>query len=94
MAEKWTVQYRGPAPLASALAQMLREEGVAVAYEAPYEERGAQQIVETVVLSLVCSGAYDGIKLGLARFRKSRFGRVAEVEVEGEDEGEGGDQRS
>lgn len=85
MSPPTTVTYRGPAPFASALAQVLREEGIEVRYERPIEERGVREIAETVIVSLACSGAYDVIKAGVLRFRSSRFGGVARVEIE-EDE--------
>ncbi|WP_109509300.1 hypothetical protein [Nocardioides speluncae] len=84
MSDQTTVVYRGPAPFASALAQMLREEGVEVNYAPPIEERGGG-IVEAVVVSLACSATYDLIKAGVLRFRASRFGASATVELPNED---------
>ena len=60
---------------------MLKEEGVRVNYTPPVEQRGAGELVGTVVVSLACSGAYDLIKVGVGRFRDSRFGRAAKVEL-------------
>lgn len=80
------VTYEGPAPFASLLAQILREEGVDVSYEPPTEKRGAGEVLETVVVSLFCAGTYDAIKYGVQRFAASRLGRNARTEIEGEDE--------
>ena len=68
--------YRGPAPLASALAQMLEEEGVRVYYSPPIEKRGAGDVMEAAIVSLACAGAYGLIKAGVLRFRDSRFGKA------------------
>jgi hypothetical protein len=94
MAENVTVEYRGPAPFVSALAQMLRQEGVEVTYEPPQEERGTAADllagVGGVVVNIACAGAYDAIKAGVQRFRASRFGKAAQVDVEDGD-GDGDD---
>lgn len=86
MSSPTTVVYQGPAPFASALAQMLREEGIEVRYEHPREERGAREIAEAVIVNLACTGAFEVIKAGVLRFRASRFGGVSRVEIE-DDEG-------
>lgn len=88
MARKTTLTYRGPAPLGGALAQMLEEEGVLVSYSPRMEQRGAGEVVEAVILTLVCSGAYDLVKAGVIRFRTSRFGKVAQVDLPEEDSGD------
>lgn len=38
-----------------------------------------------MIVSLASSGAYDVIKAGVLRFRSSRFGGVARVEIEDDD---------
>ena len=46
-----------------------------------------------VVVNIACAGAYDAIKAGVQRFRASRFGKAAQVDVEGED-GDGDDNQT
>src|SRR3712207_6593631 len=84
MSETRRVTYRGPARSAGILAQFLEEEGVEVSYTPPMEHKGFPEIAETVVVSILCSGAYDVIKAGLKKFRDSAFGRDAEAEIEDE----------
>jgi hypothetical protein len=80
-----TVRYEGPPTRVSMLAQMLEEEGVTVDYEPPPEYRDVTAIAATVVISLVCSGLYDGIKAGVNKARQ-KFGDHAKVTIEGEDD--------
>ncbi|WP_270887733.1 hypothetical protein [Pedococcus sp. 5OH_020] len=69
--------YRGIAPFASMLVQMLEDEGVTVAdWERPEEARGAgADALRDVVVGLVTSGAYDAIKFAIERFRTAAKGR-------------------
>jgi len=79
-----TITYEGSAARASALVQMLEQQGVHVEWEQPQEQRSFGADVVVVVLSLVASGLYDGIKAGVARFRE-RFPRAVVIIV-GDDE--------
>ncbi len=84
-----TITYRGPAPFVSALAQMLREEGVNVTYAPPVEERGIGDAAVEVVLYLgdqAVSGLMGaGIATVLTKFNK-RFGDSgASAEVNDDD---------
>jgi hypothetical protein len=82
VSETTTVTYRGPSAFASALAQMLQEEGVRVDYAPPPEERsGLGMVAGAIVLNIVCSGTYDAIKASIRRFKESRFGPTADVEI-------------
>jgi hypothetical protein len=82
-----TITYEGPPVAVSALAQMLREEGVDVGYKPPQERRGGG-IAEEVVVGLLCNGLYAAMTAGVQRFRDSRFGRAAKVTLPPEDQGE------
>jgi hypothetical protein len=79
-----TIRYRGVAARADALVQMLEEQGVQVEWTPPREQRGLGADVGAVVLSLVASGAYDGIKAAVAKFRA--WMPHAEVTLEGEED--------
>ncbi len=81
-----TITVYAPGPRASALVQMLREEGVEVEWEPPQEQRGVGDMAVGFVLSLVASGAYDGIKAAVKKFREWLPG--VRVEVEGEEDEE------
>ena len=83
MSEKRTIRYRGPAPLAGLLAQMLRDQGADVSYEAPMERRGAGEVAEAVVMMVVGGLTYDVLKVGVSRFL-DRFGRSASVDLDDE----------
>jgi hypothetical protein len=63
---------------------MLEEQGVQVEWTPPQEQRGLGADVGAVVLSLVASGAYDGIKAAVAKFRA--WMPRAEVTIEGEED--------
>jgi len=65
-----TIRYKGGAARVGALVQMLEAEGVHVDWEPPQERRDLSGAVETIVLSIVASGSYDGIKAAVAKFRK------------------------
>lgn len=66
---------------------MLEEEGVQVSYDPPREYKSAGDVLVGVVVNIACAGAYEAIKAGVVRFRASRLGKSAEVEVERDDEG-------
>lgn len=71
-------------PFASMLVQMLREEGVTVEWDPPEERRGAGEVVQQVVISILAAGAYDGIKLAVQRFVERTNGRAkVDIKVEG-----------
>ena len=78
------ITYRGGAATVGALAQMLRQEGVRVEYEAPEEKRDLASIAEAVFVTLAAEGARESIKFAVAKFRK-HFPR-AEVEIEGDED--------
>ncbi len=61
MAEKRTLRYQGSPMFVSALAKMLREEGVVVCYEPPEEQRGVAQdfavgVAASATTYLLCEG--------------------------------------
>jgi hypothetical protein len=74
MAETHTVTYVGLAAFASLLAQELENEGVAVSYEPPWEERGTGQDLHDVVVSMVAAGAFTLIEAAVHRVLKWRQG--------------------
>jgi hypothetical protein len=65
-----TIRYRGPAARAGALVTALEREGVRVDWTPPQEQRGLGADATAVVLSLVASGAYDGIKAAVTKMRE------------------------
>ncbi|MET8560788.1 SHOCT domain-containing protein [Streptomyces flaveolus] len=82
------ITYQGPPMLASALAQMLREEGCEVDYMPPQETRdalgAAGLAVATVQFLVQTTGADDHVKKAVARFAQ-RFSRAQpRVEIDGE----------
>jgi hypothetical protein len=89
------ITYKGEPACASALVQMLEQEGVQVDWTPPTERRSARDAlgwltvsddINAVLVSLVCNGTKPAIKAGVDKFRK-RFPR-AKVEVEdGPDDG-------
>jgi hypothetical protein len=86
-----TIRFRGDAALSLALVRALEDEGVQVAWRRPEPEqlrKGVGPEIETVVLSIVASGAYDAIKAGVALFRKRTGIWPAEVDIQGNDENE------
>lgn len=74
--------YRGPARSVSMLAQLLEEEGVQVSYAPPMETKSLSAVAETVVVSILCNGAYDLVKAGVVKFRASSFGCGSDAEIE------------
>jgi hypothetical protein len=85
MTETRTVRYEGNPAFVSLLAQLLREEGVTVDYAVPEEHRGTVDIVEQVVLNLLCTGTYEAIRAGARKFTERSRGRD-KASVEGEDD--------
>jgi hypothetical protein len=65
-----TLRYEGDPAIASALAQMLREEGVEVEWERPYEARSLLTAMEAVAVFYFCKGSDLAIKLAVERFRR------------------------
>ena len=45
----------------------------------------ATDLAVTVAVNLFCSGAYDGIKRAVAKFKASRFGGASRVDVPDDD---------
>lgn len=84
--ESRTVRYQGPAPFVGLLAKYLREEGVEVSYAPRVEERGAAEIAQDVIVNLSCVGVAGAIKYAVQKFRESRLGQNAKVEIEDDDE--------
>jgi hypothetical protein len=80
-----TVAYSGPPALASAFAQMLREQGLEVDYTPPLERRGAEtDAIAAVIGFAVNSGGQATIALVRAavdRFR-ARFGDNATITLD------------
>jgi hypothetical protein len=70
MTDTRIIRYRGGPARVGALVQMLEEQGVHVDWEPPQEQRNLEGLAEIIVLSLVASGTYDGIKAAVAKFRK------------------------
>ena len=79
------ITYKGAAPFAGALVQVLNEEGVEVEWTSPPEARDVLGALEAVVVSLVATGAYDAIKAGVNRFRR-RFPESSVVIEDDEDD--------
>ena len=65
-----TIRYRGPATRAGALVQALEREGADVEWTPPREQHGLGADATAVVISLVASGAYDGIKAAVTKMRE------------------------
>jgi len=77
------ITYRGPAPLVGMLRQMLEDEGVAVTLsgEPPLETRGTGEIAESVIATLLATGAVEAIRAVMERFRERSRGR-ADVDLD------------
>jgi hypothetical protein len=83
-----TLTYRGPARGASALAQMLREEGVEVSYTPPVERRDITQVAEVLIIYVgmkatdkFTDAALDAaVKRATTRWRQRFGGRGATIE--------------
>ena len=71
------ITYRGNPAHASMLVQMLEEEGAAVAWERPTEQRGIQELAQGVVVHMVATGSITAIATAVAKFRKHMHGRAA-----------------
>lgn len=87
--ETTTLTYEGPPALVSALAWLLREEGLTVDYEAPDEARDlaaiADGITSNVIVLVAVAGtprALEAIPAVLERFR-SWFGARVKIKVKG-----------
>ncbi len=85
-----TLRYEGNPAIASALAQMLREEGVDVEWERPYEARDLLTAMEAVAVYYFCKGSDAAIRLAVERFRK----RFPNTKVTRNDDEDGGDERT
>lgn len=83
MEQQTTLRYEGLPAFASALAQMLQEEGVQVTYQPPVEGRGAvTDMAQDVIVNLVTIGSTAAITAAVERFRR----RFRDVRVEEEDD--------
>jgi hypothetical protein len=83
--ERYEVTYRGSPAFASALAQMLEDQGVSVQWERPEESRGLGADVHDVVISILSTGSYAMIQAAIAQFKR-RFPRAGDVDVKDADE--------
>ena len=85
---RW-ITYEGSGPLVRVLVELLEEEGVAVRVRReapPVSEYGdTRGMSDSVVATLVPTGAPEAIKAGVQRFRQ-RFPGRGVIKVEGEDE--------
>lgn len=70
-----TFTYVGTSPFQGALAQMLREEGVAVQFEAPLEQRSAGDVALTVRTAFEVVGDLSLIWAAVSKFKKRFPGR-------------------
>ncbi len=84
MTDTRTIRFEGSPPFVSALAQMLRVEGIDVTYDAPQEQRSLSGDVEQVMVILTAMGSYDAMTVVVRRFRE-RWTK-ARVEIEGDDD--------
>jgi hypothetical protein len=85
---RW-ITYEGSGPLVRVLVELLEEEGVAVRVRReapPVSEYGdARGMSESVVATLVPTGAPEAIKAGVQRFRQ-RFPGRGVIKIDGEDD--------
>jgi hypothetical protein len=87
-AEQFRVRYVGAAPFASAVAQILTEEGIEVLpWSRPEERRDYQTMVESVVVYFVCKGTDAAVKAALQKVSE-KLGRRGNVELDDEDPGD------
>lgn len=85
------VTYRGNPAFASMLVQMLKEQGVAVEWERPQEQRGLGDMAQGVVVDMVASGGLLAIKVAVDKFRKHMHGRAAATVEDDEQDDDLGD---
>jgi hypothetical protein len=82
------VSYTGGPAFVSALAQMMRDEGLLASYEPPIEGHGANQAGEAVIVVITVTGhplVWGSLKAAVKKFRV--YHPDASIEFEG-DEGE------
>lgn len=89
MDSKTVLRYEGNPAIASALGQMLTEEGVEVEWERPVEYRGAAEMAEAVAVYFICAGSSAAIKLAVERFRQ----RFPDTKVSRSDDQDDDEQR-
>lgn len=77
-----TIRFEGNPSIASALVQFLKEEGVSVKWTPLDESRGLADDAVTVALSLLASGAYDGMKAAVRKFLQMFPHAKADIEEE------------
>lgn len=73
--------YQGHPTFVSLLAQMLTEGGVGVVYEPPVETRSGVDIARDVIVGLACNGTYDAVKAAIAKFKATRLGQSAVIQI-------------
>lgn len=82
------LRYFGPPALASALVQMLSEQGVEVDWSPPLERRGIGDVAEGILIGVAIDTTKDALEAGvhaaIAKFR-SRFGDAATI-TDGDDQ--------
>lgn len=81
------IQVHTNSAYASMLVQMLEQEGIHVSWHRPAQARSIDLATMTtdVVIGLVVSGSYDGIKAAVRKFRERTQGRArVDVHVEPE----------
>jgi hypothetical protein len=78
------VTYTGSPRLASAVAQMLEEEGVEVTYTPPTEQRDLSTMAQAVTVYFFCKGSEAAIAAALRKYRE-RFGGGGSFELDSDD---------
>ncbi len=79
MEQTRTLRYTGSPTFAGLFAQTLRDEGVVVEYEPPFERRDAASMVEAVTVFFICRGSEVAIKAAVDKWRARSRGKVEEV---------------
>jgi hypothetical protein len=86
MTETHQLVYTGPAAFASALVQMLQEQGVTVDWTPPEERRGLGHDAHDIVVNLVATGVWVSVFKGVSVFR-DRFKGRGRVDVDPPEKG-------
>ena len=70
------IVYTGPTPLASLVAQILREQGLeVVSWTPPEEQRGLETVVDAVTVVYVVRGIDAAVRAAIAKARERLRGR-------------------
>lgn len=78
----YRIRYTGPAPFASAVAQTLRGEGLAVSWMPPEEQRGlGDTVLDAVTVTYIVKGVDAVVHAAVAKAREP-FGKHGAVEIE------------